>query len=131
MPRIAGRDIPENKNIEISLTYIYGIGRTSAGKVLGKAKIAPHVKAKDLSEAQVNALRTIIEGEFRVEGALRQQIREDIKRLKDVRSYRGIRHEKRLPVRGQHTRTNTRTIRGNVRRTAAGTSAKKSQPTPT
>lgn len=131
MPRIAGRDIPENKNIEISLTYIYGIGKTLAHRVLQKTKLAPHKKTKDLTEAEINALRTIIEGELRVEGALRQQVREDIKRLKDVRSYRGSRHEKRLPVRGQHTRTNTRSVRGNVRRTAAGTSAKKSQPAPT
>ena len=131
MPRIAGIDIPENKNIDIALTYIYGIGRPTALGILSSASIEATKKAKDLSEAQVNTLRKIIEEQHTVEGTLRQKIREDIKRLKEIRSYRGIRHDRRLPVRGQQTRTNTRTIRGNVRRTAAGTSAKKSQPTPT
>jgi len=131
VPRIAGIDIPENKNIDIALTYIYGIGRPTALGILSSASIEATKKAKDLSEAQVNTLRKIIEEQHTVEGTLRQKIREDIKRLKEIRSYRGIRHDRRLPVRGQQTRTNTRTIRGNVRRTAAGTSAKKSQPTPT
>lgn len=131
MPRIAGVDIPENKNIDIALTYIYGIGRSVAHKILESAQIEKHLKAKNLSEIQANALRKIIEEKVTVEGALRQQVREDIKRLKEIRSYRGVRHERRLPVRGQQTRTNGRSVRGNVRKTAAGTSAKKSQPAPT
>lgn len=131
MPRIAGVDIPENKNADIALSYIYGIGHSVALKILALAKIDSLTKIKDLGEAQINLLRSIIEGTYTVEGALRQKIREDIKRLREIRSYRGSRHEKRLPVRGQKTKTNSRTIRGNVRHTAAGTSAKKSQPTPT
>ncbi|MBI3335837.1 MAG: 30S ribosomal protein S13 [Candidatus Portnoybacteria bacterium] len=131
MPRIAGVDLKEHKNIEIALSYIYGIGRPTALKILALTKISPLVKVKDLSESQVNTLRKTIEERASVEGVLRQRIREDIKRLKEIRSYRGMRHEKRLPVRGQQTRTNSRTVRGNVRHTAAGTSAKKSQPTPT
>lgn len=131
MSRIAGVDIPEHKHIDIALSYIYGIGRPMALKILAVAKINPAVKVKDLAEQEINNLRAIIEEKYTVEGALRQKIREDIKRLKEIRSYRGMRHERRLPVRGQQTRTNTRTIRGNVRRTAAGTSAKKSQPAPT
>lgn len=131
MPRIAGVDIPEQKNISIALTYIYGIGNTMSKSILKKLTLDPFMKAKDLTEAQVNTLRKIIEEEFTVEGALRQKIREDIKRLKEIKSYRGIRHDRRLPVRGQQTKTNSRTVRGNVRKTAAGTSAKKSQPSPT
>lgn len=131
MPRIAGVDIPENKNVDIALSYIYGIGRSSALKILAQAKINSLTEVKDLSETRVNTLRKIIEERVVVEGALRQRVGEDLKRLKEIRCYRGVRHEKRLPVRGQQTRTNSRTVRGNVRRTAAGTSAKKSQPTPT
>ena len=131
MPRIAGIDIPEHKNIDIALTYIYGIGKTLSHSILSSAKIDPFAKAKTLTEAQINALRKLIEEKFTVEGALHQKIRENIKRLKEIKSYRGIRHDRRLPVRGQQTKTNSRTIRGNVRKTAAGTSAKKSQPTPT
>lgn len=131
MPRIAGVDIPEQKNIGIALSYIYGIGRHLAKKVLSQAGIDPFAKTKSLTEAQINTLRKAIEDTLTVEGALRQRIREDIRRLREIRAYRGIRHEKRLPVRGQRTRTNTRTVRGNVRKTAAGTSAKKSQPSPT
>lgn len=131
MPRIAGVDIPENKNIDIALTYIYGIGKTLSHGILERANIDLFTKAGSLTESQLNALRKLIEDECTVEGALRQKIRENIKRLKEIRGYRGIRHERRLPVRGQQTKTNSRTVRGNVRKTAAGTSAKKSQPSPT
>jgi len=131
VPRISGIDIPEHKHIDIALSYIYGIGRSTALNILSLAKINPLTKAGNLDELQVNTLRKIIEESVTVEGALRQRVREDVKRLKEIRSYRGTRHEKHLPLRGQQTRTNSRTVRGNVRRTAAGTSSKKSQPTPT
>ena len=130
MPRIAGVDIPENKNLEIGLSYIYGIGRVVALRILAELKLDPLSKIKDLSEVQLNALRKRLDV-MTLEGALRQQIKANIDRLKYIKTYRGIRHSIRLPVRGQQTKTNSRTIRGNVRRTAAGTSAKKSQPSPT
>jgi len=130
VPRIAGVDIPENKNLEIGLSYIYGIGRVVALRILAELKLDPLSKIKDLSEVQLNALRKRLDV-MTLEGALRQQIKANIDRLKYIKTYRGIRHSKRLPVRGQQTKTNSRTIRGNVRRTAAGTSAKKSQPSPT
>ncbi|OGZ33501.1 MAG: 30S ribosomal protein S13 [Candidatus Portnoybacteria bacterium RBG_13_41_18] len=117
MPRIAGVNIPDNKRIEIALTYIYGIGRALSNKILSQAKIDPNLRANKLSPEQVNALRDIVEGSFRVEGELRRERMMNIKRLKDIGSYRGIRHIKGLPVRGQRTKTNTRTIRGNVRKT--------------
>jgi len=130
VPRIAGVDIPENKNLEIGLSYIYGIGRTVALKILAELKLDPLSKVKDLSEIQLNALRKRLDV-MTLEGALRQQIKANIERLKYIKTYRGIRHSRRLPVRGQQTKTNSRSIRGNVRHTAAGTSAKKSQPSPT
>lgn len=117
MPRIAGINIPDNKNIEISLTYIYGIGRPLSGKILKEAKVDRHLKAGKLNTNQVNALREIIEKKIQVEGSLRQSKMLNIKRLKDIKCYRGIRHIKGLPVRGQRTKTNTRTVRGNVRKT--------------
>lgn len=118
MPRIAGINIPENKNIEISLTYIYGIGRTLSNKILAEAKVDKFTKANKLTADEVGKLRDIIEKRIKVEGALRQERMMNIKRLKDIKCYRGIRHIKGLPVRGQHTKTNTRTVRGNVRKTA-------------
>lgn len=114
MTRIAGTNIPDNKQVRIALTYIYGVGKTRAGKVIGEAKIQPEKKAKDLSVEEVNRLRDAI-AKFKTEGDLRREISSNIKRLKDIKSYRGVRHIKRLPVRGQRTKTNTRTIRGNVR----------------
>src|SRR4030043_2263113 len=117
MPRIAGVNIPDNKRIEIALTHIYGIGRALSNKILSQAKIDPNLRANKLSPEQVNALRDIVEGSFRVEGELRRERMMNIKRLKDIGSYRGIRHIKGLPVRGQRTKTNTRTVRGNVRKT--------------
>ncbi len=117
MARIAGVNIPDEKRIEIALTYVYGIGRTLSQRILEKAKIDPNTRTNKLSSEEINSLREIVEKEYRVEGELRQEKMMNIKRLKDIGSYRGTRHIKGLPVRGQQTKTNTRTIRGNVRRT--------------
>ena len=117
MIRIAGVNIPDDKRIEISLTYIYGIGRSTSGNILDSLKIDRNIRAKDLKEKEVNMLRDQIEKKFRVEGELKHEVKMNIKRLKEIHSYRGIRHQKGLPVRGQRTKTNTRTVRGNVRRT--------------
>ncbi len=115
--RIAGVNIPENKQIEIALTYIYGIGRSSASKILKKAKIESRKKAKELTEKEIGELRKIIEQDYKVEGDLKREVMESIKRLREIKCWRGIRHIKGLPVRGQKTRKNSRTIRGNVRKT--------------
>ena len=129
MPRIAGVNIPENKQIAIALTYIYGIGRALALQILSKAKINPMKKTKDLSEEEIGKLRKIIEeGDYKIEGELRRQILASIKRLREIKCWRGIRHSKGLPVRGQKTRKNSRTVRGNVRRTVS--SGKKAPPAP-
>jgi len=117
MPRIAGVNIPDNKRIEIALTYIYGIGRSLSNKILSEAKIDPNTRAAKLSAAEVNHLRDIVEKQLNVEGQLRRDKMMNIKRLKDIGCYRGIRHLRGLPVRGQRTKTNTRTVRGNVRKT--------------
>ena len=117
MPRIAGVNIPENKQILIALTYIYGIGLALARKILMEAKIDFQKKAKDLTPDQINQLKEIIEKNYKIEGELKREVMMNIKRLKDIGSWRGIRHIKRLPVRGQRTRTNTRTVRGNVKKT--------------
>lgn len=112
MARIAGIDIPRDKRIEIALTYIYGIGRTLSKVILKKADINPDTRVKNLSEKEVGKLRGIIEKEYKVEGDLRRDVSFDIKRLMDIGSYRGFRHRKSLPVRGQRTRTNARTRKG-------------------
>lgn len=117
MPRIAGINIPDNKRIEIALTYIYGIGRSLSNKILAQAKIDPNLRAGKLVPEQLNLLKDIVEKSFKIEGELRRERMMNIKRLKDIGAYRGIRHIKGLPVRGQRTRTNTRTVRGNVRKT--------------
>jgi small subunit ribosomal protein S13 len=117
MARIAGVTLPAQKRIEIGLTYIYGVGQTTAKKILAETKISPDIRVKDLTEAQANLLRDVVEKQHKVEGELRREVLANIKRLKDIASYRGIRHIRALPVRGQRTRTNTRTVRGNVRRT--------------
>ena len=117
MPRIAWVNIPENKRIEISLTYIYGIGNSLSKKILGELKIDLNKKAKDLTSKEVNDLKEFIEKNYKIEGDLRRQIMINIKRLKDIGAWRGMRHAKGLPVRGQRTKTNTRTVRGNVRKT--------------
>jgi len=117
MPRIAGVNIPENKRIEISLTYIYGVGRSLSKKILGEMKIDINKKASDLTAKEVNDLKDYIEKSYKIEGDLRRQIMINVKRLKDIGAWRGSRHAKGLPVRGQRTKTNNRTVRGNVRKT--------------
>lgn len=117
MARIAGVNIPDNKKIEIALCYIYGIGRPRARVILKKVKIESARRAKELTPDEVARLRAIIEKEYAVEGALRREILMNVKRLKDIGSYRGTRHFRNLPTRGQRTKTNSRTRRGNVRRT--------------
>lgn len=112
MPRIVGVDIPKEKRIEIALMYIHGIGRTSANKILKAAGISPDVRAKSLTEEDISKLSTIIQREYRIEGDLRRSVAANIKRLIDIGSYRGYRHRRSLPVRGQRTRTNARTRKG-------------------
>jgi small subunit ribosomal protein S13 len=119
MARISGIDLPRDKKVEIGLTYIYGIGRASAQQIMEKAGIDASLRIRDLSDADVNKLRGVIEKEFRVEGALRTEVAMNIKRLMDIGSYRGIRHRRGLPVRGQRTHTNARTKKG-PRRAIAG-----------
>jgi len=117
MPRIAGINIPDQKQIETSLSYIYGIGPSLARKILVQAKIDPATRAAKLTAEELNRLREIIEKNYRIEGELRRDIMMSIKRLKDIGSWRGLRHIKGLPVRGQRTKTNTRTVRHNIRKT--------------
>ena len=117
MPRIAGVNIPENKRIEISLTYIYGIGRSLSRKILEELKIDINKKASELSAKEVNDLKEYIEKKHKIEGDLRRQVMINVKRLKDIGAWRGLRHVKGLPVRGQRTKTNNRTVRGNIRKT--------------
>ena len=112
MPRIIGVDIPKEKRIEISLMYIYGIGRSLSNKVLKAANISPDKRAKDLTEEEVAKLSSIIQKDYRVEGDLRRDIYANIKRLIDIGAYRGLRHRRGLPVRGQRTKTNARTRKG-------------------
>jgi small subunit ribosomal protein S13 len=124
MPRVAGVDIPANKQAWISLQYIYGIGSTLSQRILAQAEIAPDTKVKDLTEEEVNRLREIIDKQYRVEGELRKEINFNIKRLIEIGSYRGLRHRHGLPVRGQRSRTNARTKRG-PRKTVAGRGQKR------
>ena len=112
MARIAGVDLPRNKRVEIGLTYIYGIGRSSSGDILRKAGVSPDTRVRDLTESEVTALREVIEREHRVEGDLRRALQTNIRRLLDIGCYRGLRHRRNLPVHGQRTRTNARTKRG-------------------
>ena len=123
--RISGVVIPSNKRVEIALTYVFGIGRTKSNKIVARADIDPSTRTKDLKEEDVAKLREIIEKEEVVEGDLKREVMGNIKRLKEIGSYRGSRHAKNLPVRGQRTKTNSRTVRGNTRRTA-GSGRKKS-----
>ncbi len=120
MARIAGVDLPSGKRVEIGLTYIYGIGRTRAKKILGKAKVEEGVKVKDLSEAEVLAIQQVIQAEGMVEGDLRREVAMNIKRLIEIGSYRGMRHRRGLPVRGQRTHTNARGRKGPRRQAVAG-----------
>ena len=112
MARIAGVDIPNNKRVEIALTYIYGIGRKSANDILAKTGINPDTRAKDLTEDEVAKLRDVIENDYTVEGDLRREVALNIKRMVEINCYRGIRNRKGLPVRGQRTKTNARTRKG-------------------
>ena len=112
MARIAGVDIPNNKRVEIALTYIYGIGRKSANDILAKTGINPDTRAKDLTEEEIAKLRDEIENSYSVEGDLRREVSLNIKRMVEINCYRGIRHRKGLPVRGQRTKTNARTRKG-------------------
>ena len=112
MARLAGVDIPNNKRIEIALTYIYGIGLTSSKEILAKTGIDPDLRAKDLTEDQIAALREELEANYHVEGDLRRTVAMNIKKLMEINSYRGARHKKSLPVRGQRTKTNARTRKG-------------------
>ena len=119
MARIAGVDLPREKRVEIGLTYIYGIGVKSSQKILAQTGINPDTRIKDLTDAEVNTLREVIDAEYTVEGDLRRQLALDIKRLMEIGCYRGIRHRKGLPVRGQNTKNNARTRKGPAR-TIAG-----------
>ena len=122
--RIAGVNIPMEKKAEIALTYIFGIGNTRSKKILADAKVNPETRMKDLQETEVNVLREIIEKKFTVEGDLRREVSSNIKRLKEINCYRGTRHTKHLPLRGQRTKTNSRTVRGKKRVTAVSGKAK-------
>ncbi|MBM3204634.1 30S ribosomal protein S13 [Candidatus Uhrbacteria bacterium] len=117
MARIAGVSLPPAKRIDIALTYIYGIGTTTAQRILASTGVPASIRVKDLSEAQANQLRDQVEKNTRVEGELKREVLANIKRLKEIGSYRGLRHVRNLPTRGQRTKTNSRTVRGNVRRT--------------
>lgn len=112
MARIAGIDLPRDKRVEIGLTYIFGIGRSTSNAILGKAGVNPDTRIKDLTEEEVSKLRQIIDEEYQVEGDLRRDVALNIKRLKEIGCYRGIRHRRGLPVRGQKTKTNARTRKG-------------------
>lgn len=116
--RIAGINIPDNKKIEIALSYIYGVGRPLSRKILESTKIDSNKLAKDLNPAEISKIKEFMEKNYKIEGELRQIIKQNINLLKDLQSYRGNRHMRKLPVRGQRTKTNSRTVRGNVRKTA-------------
>jgi len=119
MVRIAGIDLPRNKRIEVGLTYIYGIGPAASGEILTKAGVSPEKRDTDLTEAEVSVIRDIIDREYVVEGDLRREVQMNVKRLIEIGSYRGLRHRRNLPARGQRTRTNARTKRG-PRKTVPG-----------
>ncbi len=119
MARIAGVDLPKSKKILYGLQYIYGIGRTLSGEILQKANVNPEKKVSELTEEEVAQIRSVITADYKVEGALRSEVQQNIKRLMDIGAYRGLRHRKGLPVRGQRTRTNSRTRKGK-RKTVAG-----------
>jgi len=115
MARIAGVTIPKEKRVEVALTYIYGVGRKTSGVILNTVKIDPSTRVKDLTESQINTLRDIIEKQYKVEGDLKREKISNIKRYKDIKCYRGLRHMRSLPARGQRTKTNSRSVRGNKR----------------
>lgn len=119
MARISGVDLPRNKRIEVALTYIFGIGRVTATKILQESGVGPSVRTDDLTDEQVSAIRGVIEGGYRVEGDLRRDVQMSVKRMMDLGCYRGLRHRRGLPVRGQRTHTNARTRKGPKRATIA------------
>jgi small subunit ribosomal protein S13 len=119
MARIAGVDLPKEKRTEIALTYIYGVGKSTSQEILAQAGIDPDIRVKDLTEENATRIRVIIDRDYRVEGDLRREVTQNIKRLQEIGSYRGLRHRRNLPVRGQRTRTNARSKRG-ARRTVPG-----------
>ena len=120
MARIAGVDLPKDKRVEIGLTYLYGIGRITSKEILAKAKVNPDTRVKDLTEEEVARIRSLLDSDgYKIEGDLRREVAQNIKRLQEIGSYRGTRHRRNLPVRGQRTRTNARTKRG-PRKTVAG-----------
>ena len=118
MARIAGVDLPREKRVEIGLTYVYGIGRTSSNKILEKAKVNPDTRVRELTDEEVKRISEVIEADYMVEGDLRREVALNIKRLQEIGCYRGIRHRKGLPVRGQNTKTNARTRKGPKRTVA-------------
>jgi small subunit ribosomal protein S13 len=120
MARIAGIDLPPNKRVEIGLTYIFGIGRPTSNKVLAVARVSPETRDKDLSEDEVSRIRKVIQEDITVEGDLRKEVSSDIKRLMEIGCYRGLRHRRNLPVRGQRTHTNARTRKGPRKGAIAG-----------
>lgn len=126
MPRIAGVNIPNEKRVVIALTYIYGIGRALSEKVLKSVNISEDLRAKDLTNEQILKIRQVLQ-EYKIEGDLRRDIQLNIRRLQDIGTYRGTRHKKRLPVRGQRTKTNSRTVRGNKRMTMGSGKRKESK----
>lgn len=128
MPRVAGVNIPNDKRVDISLTYIYGIGKSLAEEILERTNINKNQKAAEVSKDDLGKIRQVIESDYEVEGELRREERENVERLKRIDCYRGRRHKKDLPVRGQRTRTNSRTVRGNVRKTAGSGRTKSPQP---
>ena len=119
MARIAGVDLPREKRVEVALTYIYGIGRTTSRDILSETGVDPNTRVKDLAEAEISSLREVISRDYRVEGDLRREVTMNIKRLQEIGCYRGVRHRRNLPVRGQRTRTNARCKRG-ARKTVPG-----------
>lgn len=127
--RVAGVTIPKDKQVYMALTYVFGIGVTTSKSILEQAQIAEDLRVKDLTQEQEDAIRNIIEKTITVEGDLRREVGANIKRLKDIKSYRGTRHKKRLPVRGQRTKTNSRTLRGNKRNLAVSGKKKADQKT--
>jgi small subunit ribosomal protein S13 len=129
MARISGVNLPNEKRLAIGLTYVYGIGRATAVKIVTIAGLNPAMKCKDLTEDETNKLRKVIEVNYKTEGELKREVLGNIKRLKEINCYRGMRHSKNLPTRGQRTKTNSRTVRGNVRKTAGSGRAAAAQKT--
>jgi small subunit ribosomal protein S13 len=129
MARIAGINIPDKKRVEIALTYIYGVGKTRSNLVLKELQIDKNTKVQDLTEKQLNDVKVFLDKNYKIEGDLKREVLTNIKRLKETGSYRGTRHSRSLPGRGQRTKTNSRTVRGNVRRTMGSGRAKSAQKT--